>query len=451
MTSYKTIDYLPDLTSSAMSAAIPLFFKNYTPTLASNPWDRSAVYSTSNSYALLNSTFSWTGQKGATYDIFSTSYFDPYLIQVYDNLGNVIATDTEGTFDTYGEDYVWEFVAPYSGTYYVSAGWHQGSASSNKYVSLKIFEDNDTASPTPPPVDAAPPIAITFNPTDEAGVVAVGSNVVVSFSEAIARGTGNIVLKTGVGEIIATYDAATSNNIAISGNTLTLNPTADLAYSSVYKVEFAAGSIKDLAGNSYAGTTSYNFTTESSPNIQGTLGSDTLIGGSGKPIDGLAGIDTVTYTGNRGSISHNSDGTWTVGTDTLTNIERLQFSDKKVALDVTDNALETLQFIGVIAPTLQSNLNVRGTILSLFDLGKSMQELCQFALDLGLITSDNNALAKTVFKNIFNTSADPDQTMTNALVGFIEQNGDAKFLATVAGLNINVDLVGLQQHGMEFI
>lgn len=132
-------------------------------------------------------------------------------------------------------------------------------------------------------------------------------------------------------------------------------------------------------------------------------------------------------------------------------VERLHFADKKIALDVTDNALETLQFIGVIAPSLQSNLNVRGTILSLFDQGKSMQEMSQLALDVGLITSDNTALAKQVFKNVFNTTADPDQGLTNTLVNFIEQNGDAKFLATVAGLNINVDLVGLQQHGMEFI
>ena len=146
-----------------------------------------------------------------------------------------------------------------------------------------------------------------------------------------------------------------------------------------------------------------------------------------------------------------ADKSGVLGTDTLINIERLQFSDKKVALDVTDNALETLQFIGVIAPSLQSNLNVRGTILSLFDQGKSMQEMSQLALDVGLITSDNTALAKQVFKNVFNTTADPDQNLTNTLVNFIEQNGDAKFLATVAGLNINVDLVGLQQHGMEFI
>jgi len=53
----------------------------------------------------------------------------------------------------------------------------------------------------------------------------VGSNIVLNFNEAIARGTGNIVLKTAAGVTVATYDAATSSNLSISGSTLTINPT----------------------------------------------------------------------------------------------------------------------------------------------------------------------------------------------------------------------------------
>lgn len=41
--------------------------------------------------------------------------------------------------------------------------------------------------------------------------------------------------------------------------------------------------------------------------------------------------------------------------------------------------------------------------------------------------------------------------MTNELVGYIENHGQANFLATVAGLHINVDLVGLQQTGVEYL
>lgn len=220
--------------------------------------------------------------------------------------------------------------------------------------------------------------------------------------------------------------------------------------------------------------------------LEGKDGDDTLFGGDGRDdlyggsgndsfspglsndfMDGGEGLDVADYSsislssvsiaftyfgkGGKEPVGHHVNTNSTLGDDVLVSVERLLFSDKKVALDVTDNALETLQFIGVIAPSLQGNLNVRGTILSLFDQGKTMQEMSQLALDLGLITSDNTALAKTVFKNVFNTTADPDQYLTNTLVSFIEENGDATFIATVAGLNINVDLVGLQQHGMEFI
>ena len=190
-----------------------------------------------------------------------------------------------------------------------------------------------------------------------------------------------------------------------------------------------------------------------------TTNSDDIIDGLSvnSVLNGGAGLDLVVYKEpyNNYKLVNNFSTSVSIHSstysNTLTNIERLQFSDKKVALDVTENALETLQFIGVIAPSLQGNLNIRSTILSLFDQGKTMLEMSQLALDLGLITSDNTDLAKTVFKNVFNTSADPDQDLTNQLVNYIEKNGDANFLATVAGLNLNVDLVGLQQHGMEFL
>jgi len=122
---------------------------------------------------------------------------------------------------------------------------------------LEDFDPNGTTT------DIIAPTAVTFSPADEATGVAIASDIALTFSEAIARGTGNIVLKTAAGVIVATYDAATSSDLIISGSTLTINPSADLAYSTGYMVEFATGSIKDLAGNPYAVSTSYNFTTAS--------------------------------------------------------------------------------------------------------------------------------------------------------------------------------------------
>jgi Ca2+-binding RTX toxin-like protein len=115
------------------------------------------------------------------------------------------------------------------------------------------------------PQDTTAPTVNTFNPADGATGVAVNHDVGVTFSESIQRGTGIITIHSGSadGPVVESYNAATSTNLTLSGSTLIINPTADLVNSNHYYVTFSAGSVKDLAGNSYAGTTSYDFTTES--------------------------------------------------------------------------------------------------------------------------------------------------------------------------------------------
>jgi predicted secreted protein len=141
MPTYTTLDHLPDLSSSVMANALVLNLRPYTPTLSGITWDNSA-YSIATTMTV-NSTFRWTGTAGATYDFFSTSYYDPTSIRVYDSLGNAIAIDTESVLDAAGTDSLYSFVAPYSGTYYVNAGWSQSVLSPLATVSL--YENIDTA------------------------------------------------------------------------------------------------------------------------------------------------------------------------------------------------------------------------------------------------------------------------------------------------------------------
>jgi predicted GH43/DUF377 family glycosyl hydrolase len=136
------------------------------------------------------------------------------------------------------------------------------------------------------------------NALDGATGVDTSSNIVVSFSEAIARGTGSLVLKTAAGATIETFDAATSNRLTLSGSTLTIDPTSTLANGTNYYLTFAAGTIKDLAGNSYAGTSTYDFTTASgtppatSYTVPGTLGNDFFLPSAGNNYLGGGGNDT---------------------------------------------------------------------------------------------------------------------------------------------------------------
>jgi uncharacterized delta-60 repeat protein len=130
-------------------------------------------------------------------------------------------------------------------------------------VALARYNADGTLDTGAPVGDITPPTVVTFSPADGATEVAVGQNIVATFSEAIQKGAGTIAIHSGsaTGTILESYNVASSTNLAITGTTLTINPTANLASNTQYYVTFDAGSIKDLAGNPYAGTTAYDFTT----------------------------------------------------------------------------------------------------------------------------------------------------------------------------------------------
>lgn len=155
MANYTTLDYLPDLTLSQMATARTLTFRPHSvPSLG---WDRVADVYGDNANALLHSVYKFTAIEGATYDLFSTSYFDPFLLRIYDRSGNAIVANNESddgapidlpaAGGSFRQDVIYNWVAPYSGTYYVDASWNQGSFF--KYYSLSIYEDKDTATSKP--------------------------------------------------------------------------------------------------------------------------------------------------------------------------------------------------------------------------------------------------------------------------------------------------------------
>jgi methionine-rich copper-binding protein CopC len=194
--------------------------------------------------------------------------------------------------------------------------------------------------------DHVPPTVVVFAPADEAANVPANANITLTFSEAVQRGAGAIVLHDAAGHVVASYDAATSANITISGATLTIDPSSDLAGGTAYGVDFAPGSVLDLAGNAFAGTTSYNFTTGGGAPppgpgaINGTAGDDTLNAGTGNvTIDGGAGTDTVVIAAPVAGVQSYSyvNGVLTVttanGTDTIHNVERVQLQDALFGLD----------------------------------------------------------------------------------------------------------------------
>jgi hypothetical protein len=116
-------------------------------------------------------------------------------------------------------------------------------------------------------VSSIPPTVTTFSPADEATGVAVGTNIVLTFSEAIKAGTGNLVLtNTANAADTRTVSVSDASQVSISGNQLTLNPTADLLGGANYALTLGSGVVQDLAGNAYAGinnATALDFTVQS--------------------------------------------------------------------------------------------------------------------------------------------------------------------------------------------
>ena len=96
--------------------------------------------------------------------------------------------------------------------------------------------------------------------------VPVGNDIVLTFDTLIKKGTGTITLHSGseAGTVVESFDVATSANLALSGSTLTINPSADLAGGNHYFITISDGGITDLAGTSVATASTYDFTTAES-------------------------------------------------------------------------------------------------------------------------------------------------------------------------------------------
>jgi hypothetical protein len=112
--------------------------------------------------------------------------------------------------------------------------------------------------------DVTAPGIITYSPADNTTGVARTANLVLTFSENIQKGSGNILIKEG--GVIKQTIGVTNSAVTVSGNIATIDP-ADFTSSVAVNIEIAAGAFKDLANINYAGisnATTWNFTVQSS-------------------------------------------------------------------------------------------------------------------------------------------------------------------------------------------
>ena len=80
----------------------------------------------------------------------------------------------------------------------------------------------------------------------------MGANIVLTFNENVAAGSGSITLKKSSDNSTVQAMAVGGANVSISGTTVTINPTADLDSSQGYYLQIAATAIDDTSGNTLA-------------------------------------------------------------------------------------------------------------------------------------------------------------------------------------------------------
>ena len=139
---------------------------------------------------------------------------------------------------------------------YMSDVWASGGSTTSGIVdNIAVFAGSG---------DITPPNLANLSPADGAIGVAENTDLVVTFDENIAAGSGNVTLKNLTDGTQTSVDIADGTQVSIAGAALTINPTGGLLNGKDYAIQIAATAIEDLAGNAFSGIsddTSWTFST----------------------------------------------------------------------------------------------------------------------------------------------------------------------------------------------
>ncbi|MDP1612088.1 MAG: DUF4347 domain-containing protein, partial [Sulfuritalea sp.] len=159
----------------------------------------------------------------------------------------------------------------------------------------------DITAPTLTATTVTSTTGASLSPADNQTGVAIGTNLVLTFSETVFPDVGYLaVRKSSDGSLVARVAASDASQVSynLAAKTVTLNLANDLAQSTDYYVQIEPQALQDQSGNSFAGFSDLN---------QGVTNAYTL--------NFRTGVDTTAPTVSLVSAA-NIDGTWTAG-DTI--------------------------------------------------------------------------------------------------------------------------------------
>jgi hypothetical protein len=356
MSYYLTLDSYISLNRTSMLDAQVLTFTS----APANPdgWRKIASVSGYDQFAILHDTYRFEAVAGARYEFTSVSYNDPISTTLYDQDGKGLVLQSDGPNDppvmvgaTAFPSDVLDWVAPYTGTYYVSAAWLTSQA--QPYYSLTVTEDASREYSTTT-------VKSDFASVDEGGFV----NYTITATTLLPGTVVNWML-TGVDGSDVNYKTSGTATIQSSGTAyLSVFLNADHKTEGTETMTLLVGDATGKVLATAAPVTIHDTSVEvknqwgtsgndvlvgtsTSDHLAGYEGNDTLTGGGGDDqLSGDAGKDVAIYAGKLAGyiVARDGDG-WTVtdqsgaeGKDTLFGVETLKFSDLTVALDTTGSA-----------------------------------------------------------------------------------------------------------------
>lgn len=227
-------------------------------------------------------------------------------------------------------------------------------------------------------------------------------------------------------------------------------------------VSMVMAAVGTTAQRIYAGTSTNDV-------VVSTSGNDLFfIGDAGTDVfDGGGGIDTALLNLNRAQVQIQRPGaghqvTSAYGGDTLNNIERLHFNDRKLALDLDGAAGNTVKIIGAVfgntyvtASDNATNAAIVGIGLGLFDSGMTMEQVAEIALGSGLFPGgrSNANVVNQLFNNVVGrlpSVTEHSNFVVQLETGAYTQASLAVLAAEIDLNTANINIVGLAGSGIEY-
>ena len=182
----------------------------------------------------------------------------------------------------------------------------------------------------------------------------------------------------------------------------------------------------------------------------------------GTQVWGHDGLDTVHYAGSAASykLQQQTEGVWSLtsaeGTDTMVSVERVQYADSAIALDISTNAGMVAKTLGaVFGKTAVANKEYAGIGLHFIDdLHYSYSDLMQLAINARLGANPSSAqVVDLLYTNVVGSA--PDAATRKSFTDLLDNHtftvASLGLLAADTDLNkTNINLVGLAQTGLEY-